>query len=234
MHPIICKIGPFTVYSYGLMLVVAFFVASLLAGRQARRQGINSEKMLELAFIVFISGIIGARLLYVIENTVYYMKNPLEIIMLQHGGLSWFGGLFLGIACGIAYSKKHKLPVPQTLDLVAPYLALGQAIGRIGCLLNGCCFGSTVVPIQVTSGVILILIFVILRFLQEKLHQEGEIFFAYLLLYSLKRFFIEFFRQDNEVIFFSLTLFQVLSIAAFIIGAIGLLKSKIKKSKFNV
>jgi len=92
MYPEICRIGPFTVYSYGLMLVVAFAVSSFLAGRQAKREGIDPEKIFNLSLVVFIFGVIGARIFYVAENIGYYAKNPLESIMLQHGGLSWFGG----------------------------------------------------------------------------------------------------------------------------------------------
>lgn len=215
MHPVICKIGPFTIYSYGLMLVVAFLVASALAKQEAKRQQINPEIVFNLGFIIFILGVIGARLLYIIENITYYLKNPLEIIMLQMGGLSWFGGVTLAVIGGVIYLKKKKLSVYKIFDLIAPFAALAQGIGRIGCLLNGCCFGKTLIPTQIYSALILTIIFVILRFLQDKPHREGQIFFAYLLLYSLKRFFIEFWRLDNEIIFFGLTLFQIISLAIF-------------------
>lgn len=231
MHPIICKIGPFTVYAYGLMLTIAFLVGSFLARQEAERQGVHSEIIFNFAFIVFISGIIGARLLYIIQNLIYYLKNPSEMFMLQRGGLSWFGGLFLGSICGSIYLKKQRLPIYKTVDLVIPFVALSQAIGRIGCLLNGCCFGLTFIPIQVYASLILIVIFAILRFLQTRPHPAGEIFFMYLLLYSLKRFFLEFFRQDNELIFFGLTLFQLLSILTFVIGTIGLLRCRNIQSK---
>lgn len=224
MHPTICQIGPFTVYSYGLMLALAFLASSTLACRQAKRQQINPEIIFNLAVIVSIFGVIGARLLYVLENIAHYMANPLEVIMLHRGGLSWFGGLLLGIISGAVYLKQKKLRIYQILDLVAPYIALGQAIGRIGCLLNGCCFGLAFgfMPTQIASSLMLISIFIILRFLQLRPHQEGKIFFSYLLLYSLKRFFIEFWRQDNEIIFLNLTLFQMLSALAFVVALYGL------------
>jgi phosphatidylglycerol:prolipoprotein diacylglycerol transferase len=218
MHPIICQIGPITLYSYGLALVVAFVAGSTLAGIQAKKQNMDSQVVLNMAFLVFISGIIGARIFYVIENASYYIKNPQEIIMLQRGGLSWFGGLISGILSGIAYLKKKKLPVYKTLDLIVPFLALAQAIGRIGCLLNGCCFGRTLIPIQIYSSLALIFIFMFLRFLQDRPHRGGTIFFAYLLLYSVKRFFLEFWRADNEVIFLGLTLFQIIGIAIFFLA----------------
>jgi len=211
----ICTIGPFTVYSYGLTLVAAFLIASALARQEAKRQRINPEIIFNLVFLAFISGIIGARLFYIVENLKYYLENPLEIIMLQLGGLSWFGGLFSAVICGIVYLKNKKLSVYKIFDLIAPFVALAQGIGRVGCYLNGCCFGKTALPIQIYSSLTLIFIFIILRFLQARPHKEGQIFFSYLLLYSLKRFFIEFWRLDNKIIFLDLTLFQIISILVF-------------------
>ena len=231
MYPIICKIGPFTIYSYGLMLAVAFLVSSTLAVFQAKKQKVNTDIIFNLFFIVFISGIIGARILYVIENITYYLRNPFEIIMLQLGGLSWFGGLMLGFLSGTVFLKKKKLSIYRILDLISPFVVLGQAIGRIGCLLNGCCFGKiskfgiyfqvhklVLIPTQIYSSLVLVFIFIILRVIQDRPHKEGKIFFAYLLFYSIKRFFIEFWRADNEIIIFSLTLFQFMSIAIFCIA----------------
>ena len=243
MHPEICKIGPFTIYSYGLMLALAFMVSFALIQQQAKRQNINHAPIFNLAFIVFISGIMGARIFYVLENLSYYLKNPVEIIILQHGGLSWFGGLILAIISAAVYLKKKKLPIYKTLDLIAPFVALGQAIGRIGCLLNGCCFGrvskfglyfavheKVLIPTQLYSSLSLLLVFVVLRFLQGKPHKEGQIFFTYLLLYSLKRFIIEFWRADSEVMFLGLTLFQIISFVVFCLSFFKLLSVKFSKN----
>lgn len=242
MHPIICKVGPFTIYSYGLMLAVAFLVSSTLAVLQAKKQNIDPDIIFNLSFIGFVAGIIGARLFYISENIIYYFKNPLEIIMFQRGGLSWFGGLFSGVIFGILYLKKKKIPVYKILDLMSPFVALGQAIGRIGCLLNGCCYGKIspqygfffeihdtyLIPTQLYSSLALFFIFIALRFIQERPHKTGQIFYAYLLLYSFARFIIEFWRADNEVIAFGLTLFHLLSIVIFCIAAWKLIL--IKKS----
>jgi phosphatidylglycerol:prolipoprotein diacylglycerol transferase len=235
MHPVICKIGPFTVYSYGLMLVVAFLVASELSRQEAKRQLVDPDPISNLGFIAFISGIIGARLFFVIRNIDYYIQSPGQIIMLQYGGLSWFGGLLLAIISVTIYLKKKRLPIYKILDLVVPFVALAQAIGRVGCLLNGCCLGkvskfglyfslrqAVLVPTQLYSSLILIFIFIILRILQQRPHREGQIFFAYLLLYSLKRFFIEFWRE-NELIFWGLSLFQIISIAIFFFALIKII-----------
>jgi phosphatidylglycerol---prolipoprotein diacylglyceryl transferase len=235
MHPVICKFGPLTIFSYGLMLALAFFMSSILACRQAKKEKYDPDVIFNLLFTAFISGIIGARIFYVIDNLSYYLKNPLEIIMLQNGGLAWFGGLILGVVSVIIYLKINKLPVYKTFDLIAPFAALAQAIGRIGCLLNGCCYGKEsefgiyfpvhndiLIPTQAYSSILLILIFIILRFLQDRPHKAGQVLYAYLLLYSIKRFSIEFFRADSPAIFAGLTLFQILSVIVFFIAVINL------------
>ncbi|MFH1441247.1 MAG: prolipoprotein diacylglyceryl transferase [Candidatus Omnitrophota bacterium] len=245
MFPIIFQIGPFKIYSYGFMLVIAFLVAARLVSSEAKRQAVNPEIIYNFLFIVFICGILGSRIFFIIENIKYYWVNPLEIIMLQNGGLSWFGGFILGSTCGVIYLKKKKLSVIKTLDLVMPYVALAQAIGRIGCLLNGCCYGKIssfgvyfpahkhfLIPTQIYSSLLLLLIFVVLRIMQEKKRPVGEIFFMYLFLYAIKRFFIEFWRADNPVILWSLTLFQILSIIMFVTAflALMIIRIRVKKS----
>lgn len=229
MHPQICTIGPVTIYSYGLTLALAFIVGSFLVCAQAKKEGISPEIVFNFTFFVFISGVIGARAFYVLDNFGYYLKNPKEIIMLQQGGLAWFGGLISAVICGVIYLKQKKLSVYRILDLVAPFVALAQAIGRIGCLLNGCCFGkvsqfgfyfpvhdATLIPTQIYSSLGLIAIFIYLRLIQDRPHQQGQIFSIYLLLYSTKRFIVEFWRADSERIFWNLTLFQLISIAIFL------------------
>jgi len=242
MYPFICKIGPFTIYSYGFMLALAFVVSLVLIREQAGKKGVNFDLIFNLSFVAFVFGIIGARVFYIGENLRYYFENPLEMIMLQHGGMSWFGGLISGTWAGTIFLKKKKAAIYPTLDSIVPYVALSQAIGRIGCLLNGCCYGkpseyglyfpvhdAVLIPTQIYSSLIMILIFVILRFLQDRPHKAGQILFVYLLLYSVKRFFIEFWRDDNSVIFSGVTLFQLLSIAIFFLSIIKLIS--INKSK---
>jgi len=240
MYTEICKIGPFTIFSYGLMLVIAFLVATYLSTKQAKKEKINPEIISNLLFIAFISGIAGARIFYISYNLSFYLKNPLEILMFQHGGMSWFGGLILGLSASIFYIKKKGLSIYKILDLIIPFVALAQAIGRIGCLLNGCCFGretsgfglyfpvhdAVLIPTQIYSSFLLVIIFIVLRFLQERPHKSGEIFFSYLLLYSLKRFFIEFWRADNPAFWLGLTLFQLLCVLMFVIALVKLISMK--------
>lgn len=227
MHPLICKVGPFAIYSYGVMLAFAFLVSSYLAKKKAQTVGISPEIIFNLAFIAFIFGIIGGRLLYVIFNFDYYIDNLSEIFKLWHGGLSWFGGLFLGSVAGIVYINRKGLSVYKVLDVIVPFVALGQAIGRIGCFLNGCCYGVLgFIPIQIFSSLLLLIIFIILGFLQERPHKAGEILFLYLILYSIKRFFVEFWRADNKILMFGLTYFQIIAIAIFFFSVWKLLSLK--------
>jgi len=231
MLPDICQIGPFTVYSYGLMLVLAFFISTKLASLEAKRQGLDPQLVFNLCFYVFIFGIIGARIFYILSNLSFYLRNPLEIFMLQHGGMAWFGSVISGSISTIFFIKKNKLNLLKTFDLLAPFIALGQAIGRIGCFLNGCCYGSpsewgiyfkvpgqTLIPTQLYSSLLLLTIFFILRFIQNKRPAVGTIIASYLFLYSLKRFFIEFLRNDSPRIFYGLTIFQLLSAGLFLIS----------------
>ena len=107
MHPELCKIGPFTIYSFGLFLMLAFLVAAGLVRRQAKKENINPDFIFNLSFLTFLVAIAGARFLYVLSNLKYYIDNPIEIIMLQHGGLSWFGGLIFGVVFAAVYLKKN-------------------------------------------------------------------------------------------------------------------------------
>lgn len=228
MLPEICQIGSFTIYSYGLMLVLAFFTCAYLASRQAKKEGVDPELIFNLCFFVFIFGIIGARIFYVFYDFRFFLRHPLEIIMLQHGGMAWFGGLIFGSGAAVIFIKKNKLGLLRVLDLLVPFVALAQAIGRIGCLLNGCCYGrpseygiyfkvhgQALIPTQLYSSLLLLLVFFVLRSIQNRKHQLGQVLWAYLFLYSTVRFFIEYFRNDSPRIFYGLTLFQVLSLVTF-------------------
>ncbi|HNX81661.1 MAG TPA: prolipoprotein diacylglyceryl transferase [Candidatus Omnitrophota bacterium] len=232
MHPVICSIGPFTIYSYGLMVALAFLAGVTMAQFLAKKRGLNTDFIYNLCFLGLLTGIIGARILYVIEHFDLFRAHFLEIIMLQHGGLSWFGGLSVGFISALVYIKHKKQALGPILDCLAPALALAHAIGRIGCFLNGCCFGKEssygilfpghakpLIPTQLYSAGILLIVCGILLYLQSKPHRPGRIFCIYVLLYSAKRFCIEFWRGDNYPFFMGLTLFQTMSLV-FFIGAV--------------
>lgn len=144
MHPILFSLGPLTIYSYGVMLALAFVVGIWFATRQAKKEKVPANTILDLSLIALIAGIIGARILFVLRNLNYYLLQPFEIIMFWQGGLIYSGGLILGTLCAILFLKVRRLNIWKVVDICAPSLAIGQAIGRIGCFLNGCCFGKPV------------------------------------------------------------------------------------------
>jgi len=97
MHPVVCRIGPFTIYSFGLMFLLAVVFCSWLLGREAKSYGISSEKIQDLIFWLVIAGVIGARLFFIFLNFSFFLEQPGEILMLNRGGLAWQGGLVAGI-----------------------------------------------------------------------------------------------------------------------------------------
>ena len=250
MHPVLAKFGPLTVYSYGAMVAFGFGLAALLIYKRAPRFGLDKDRMLDAAVIILIAGIIGARLLYVFLNINYYAAYPLELFNLSKGGLVWYGGFLTAFITLIWYAKRKRLNFWNVADLIAPYIALAQGFGRIGCFLNGCCYGIEVppnfplcvvfpgeriarIPTELYSSLALFIIFLILLAWQERRRFAGEIFLGYLLLYSVKRFLIEFLRGDNPRFFYGLTLSQVISIAVFFTAAAILAKKVIEWKRKN-
>ncbi|MDP2653774.1 MAG: prolipoprotein diacylglyceryl transferase [Candidatus Omnitrophota bacterium] len=234
MHPILLKIGPVSLFSYGLMLAVAALTCAWLLSRDARKHGIPSETIYDLMFWLVLSGIAGARILYVVLHWEQFSGRPLEILMVQSGGLSFQGGFLAAAAAGAWYVRRQKLPILFMLDLMAPYIALGHAIGRIGCFLNGCCYGrpaswgiyfpvhgARLQPTQLYDTAELFLVFLILRFSQKRSQVRGEVFALYMALAGLQRFINEFFRGDHEHLMVEavgLSVYQVFSLAIFAAG----------------
>ena len=232
MHPILFVIGPLTVYSFGLMLAVAVITCSYLMARDAAKLGIAKDTVYDFVFWVALSGILGSRIFYVLLNLDYFTETPSELFQIQHGGLAWQGGLILGFAAAIVYLKRKKLPVLKFLDLACPYAALGQAIGRVGCFLNGCCYGQPVAwgpyfpihhahlhPTQIYESIGLVVVCVLLRRWNLVEHPLGRVLFAYLMSAAALRFVVQFFRYDYDPIFLGLGLFQLICVVIFLIAA---------------
>lgn len=239
MFPVICTIGPLTVYSYGLMLALAAVVCTFLLQKEAKQIGAAPLLVADLSFWVIISGIIGGRLFFILLNLSYFRENPSEIIMLQRGGLAWQGALIAGSLAVFIFIKQKNMPLAKTLDFVAPYAALGQAIGRIGCFLNGCCYGREVWwgiffpahqarlhPTQLYDAVGLFFIFLFLKKYQNLVKRPGEVFILYLIMAAALRFFVEFFRADHTEIFWGLSIFQLVSLGICAIAIYGYLYLK--------
>ena len=233
MHPILFIIGPITIYSYGVMLALAVLVCTYFLSVDANRYHISKENAYDLVFWCMLWGIIGARIFYVFIEWSYFSGNLLEIPMLQKGGLAWQGGFLGGAWAGVWFARRKKISLRPLLDLAAPYIALGQSIGRIGCFFNGCCFGKPVVwgiyfpihnarlyPTQLFETIGLFIIFLILKKVQAKPHLSGFIFVLYLWLAAIERFAVEFYRADHELLWGSLSLAQYVALGVFVSGLI--------------
>ena len=245
MHPILFSIGPITIYSYGVMLATAVLVCTYLLSLDAKRYSISRENAYDLVFWCMLWGIIGARIFYVIIEWPYFSSNLLEIPMLQKGGLAWQGGFLGGALAGVWFARRKKLALRPLLDLAAPYIALGKSIGRIGCFLNGCCFGKPVAwgiyypvhnarlyPTQLFEVLGLFIIFLILKYVQKSKSKgpgplssrdqvpSGFIFILYLWLAAIERFIVEFYRADHVTYWLDLSLAQYVALGVFITGLI--------------
>jgi len=244
MYPILFKIGAFPVYSYGLMVALGFLLGIWFACRFAVKEGLKAETILDLALWVIISSIIGARFFYVIGQLSYYKDNWLEIFMLQRGGLVILGGVLAAILATYLFAKKHQLSFLKLFDICTPATIIGISIGRIGCFLNGCCFGvetdsflgvvfppgslaysyfphEHIWPTQLFSSFSLLLVFGLLLFIYKHKKYDGFVFYWGLVLYSLDRFTVEFFRF-SPMRWLNLTPSQWLLLVLFGVGVYGL------------
>ena len=143
MHPIAFHLGSLTIRWYGVMMAVAFFAGLWTATRRAKLANVSGDTITDVTLWLMLGGIIGARIVYV---TTYWKRDfadqPFsEVFMIQHGGLVFYGGLIGAAITTIFYLHWKKLPVWKIADILAPSIALGSVFGRIGCLLNGCCYG---------------------------------------------------------------------------------------------
>ena len=233
MHPVLFQIGPFTIYSYGVMLGVAVLLCAWGFGKDAAKEGIPKDAAYDLLFWGVAGGIIGARIFYLVLYWDHFAAAPLEILMINRGGLAWQGGFLGGILAGTVWCKRRAYALRPMLDLAAPYIALGQAVGRLGCFFNGCCYGRPWVhgiffpvhdarlhPTQLYEAAGLFLIFIILKIYAARPHSRGMVFVAYLWLAAIERFFVEFFRADHDTLWWGLSLFQYIAVGIFLVGLI--------------
>ncbi|MBU0630770.1 MAG: prolipoprotein diacylglyceryl transferase [Candidatus Margulisbacteria bacterium] len=219
MHPILIKLGSLTLYSYGFMVALGFLSGIAVSLRLAKQAGIKSETIIDLALYVIVAAIVGARFLYVAGQWGFYRGNLLEIIMIQRGGMVFLGGLIFVLATVIYFARARQIPLLQLFDAITPGTALGYAIGRLGCFLNGCCFGLPTAlpwgivfpsdclagsyfpdrhlhPTQLYASAIIIVAFAFLLFLYQRKKFPGQVFFSGLAIYSAYRFGVEFLRYS--------------------------------------
>lgn len=220
--PVAFQIGPLTIRWYGVLIAAAMALGLWLAYREARRRGEDPEALLKTAEFALIGGLVGARLYYVLFNLDYYLATPSKIVAVWEGGLAIHGGLIGGLLVGGGYAWAQRLPVARQLDIIAPSLVLGQAIGRWGNFFNEEAFGRpTDLPWRLyispphrplgfqdaeffhptflyeslwDFGVFAVLVLLLRRRLAGA---HGALFLAYLGLYSAGRIWIEGLRLDS-------------------------------------
>jgi len=219
MHPIAFKLGPLSIHWYGVMVALAFLVSLWTAGRRGLRGGIAAEKIIDLGPWLIVGAIAGARTLYVISywHEAFEGKPIADVLMVWKGGLVYYGGLIgASLAC-ILYVRLKKLPLWKVADVLAPSIALGYVFGRIGCLLNGCCYGHAcslpwairfpevnalnapaypVHPTQVYESLLNLGLYAGLAWLYRHKKFDGQVFGVYLVGYAILRSFVEMFRGD--------------------------------------
>lgn len=222
MYPRLVELGPVTIYTYGVLLAAAYLIGLKLALVRAGRRGLDGNRILDLGIYLIVSALVGAKLLLLVVDFSYFRANPRELLSLVRAGGVFYGGFLLALAVGLWYVRRHRLPVWEVGDAFAPGIALGHAIGRIGCLMAGCCYGRpTTLPWAITftdplaaanvgtpldvplhptqlyeaAGELAILA-VLLTSERRWRPAPGRLFWLYVFLYALVRFVVEFYRGD--------------------------------------
>ncbi|MXW43807.1 MAG: prolipoprotein diacylglyceryl transferase [Candidatus Dadabacteria bacterium] len=240
MFPELLRIGDFHITSFGAMVAVSFLVAFWVSGMEFERKGM-SRRLHEQGFLAcLVGGILGAKLLFLIENIPLsdLISYPMHYLLLR-GGLTFYGGFFLALFAFFVLTKKHKESFWRVLDATAPALAIAYATGRVGCLLVGDDYGiastlpwampfpkgspptlEAVHPTQIYETIIMSLVFLVLWKIRKKDRPVGWLASIYLGLAGLERFFIEFIRNTTESPISGLSVAQVMALALILIGAL--------------
>ncbi len=254
MHPLLFEIYGFQVHFYGLFVALGFFAAIYLAAYLSEKDNFSKDLIFDISFYLLISAVIGARLMYVIVEYKFYLKNPLNILKIWEGGLVYYGGFIAAVGAGLLYKLKHKdLNILKLGDILLTVLPLGQAIGRIGCLFAGCCYGKPcslpwavkftspmslapinvyLHPTQIYHMIANFLIFLILLYVLKKGRTfYGQVVCLYGILYSIGRFVVECFRGDPRGMLGFISTSQAVSIVVFTISIIAFIYIKKRKGK---
>lgn len=220
MYPILLKIGPINLYTYGFFLALGFLVAILVAGREAKRLGLPEGNFYDVCFYILLAAIIGSRLLFVIVEPGPFLQNPLKFFAFWEGGLVFHGGLLAALATAFFLMRRYKMPWRPTFDALAVGVPLGVTFGRIGCFMAGCCFGrptdlpwgvrftnpeslcpvqNALHPSQLYEALLSLLVFGVVFWLRTRKRFDGQVLATYLLLAGLVRFTVEFFRASTDL-----------------------------------
>ena len=247
MHPIAFQLGPISVHWYGVMIALAFLAGLWTATLRAKREKIHGEIIADVTLWLMAGGIIGARFAYV---TTYWREQfasqPIsEIFKIYHGGLVYYGGFIGATVSGMIYIRWKKMPFWKIADILAPSIALGSVFGRIGCLLNGCCYGRQtdlpwaitftnpqanelsgtplgipLHPTEIYDALLNLVLYVFLAWLFRRKKFDGQVFATYLLCYAITRSVVEYFRGDYTVLHYhlGLTPAQWIGVPIFVAG----------------
>jgi len=241
MHPILLQIGPFTIYSYGFFIAAAILLALAVAIQQADKKGLDARLGPDLGFYLILSAIVGARILYVLIKPEHFWEHPLQIIMFWKGGLVFLGGAVAAVATGAYYLRRKNQPFWPWADAFAPGIALGQGVGRIGCLMAGCCYGKETQlpwaitftnplslaplhiplhPTQIYHSLAGFFTFFLLLVSKRWLKGAGQLFGLFLAGYGSLRFLIEFYRGDFRGYLGVFSITQWMALAALAAGVL--------------
>ncbi len=241
IDPVAFALGPLDIRWYGIIISFALLLGTTLSIREAKKQDIEEDFMLDLYIRVIPAAIIGARLYYVIFTWEYYKDNLLMIFSTRSGGIAIHGAVLGGLLVAIIFIKKHKVSFWKLADIIAPYLILGQAIGRWGNFINQEAHGGIVSkkfisifpdfiekqmymngnyyhPTFLYESIWNTLVFIVLIVLRRKPYiKKGDIFSLYIISYSIARVFIEGMRTDSLMLG-SIRIAQLISILLIVIG----------------
>lgn len=245
MQPIAFQLGPLTVHWFGVCIALAFLAGLWTATKRAPLAGITGEHIADLVVPwLLLGGIVGARVMFIgtYWQDEFVGKPWWEIFMIQRGGLVFYGGLIGSSLAVIIFARIKKLALWKLADILAPSIALGSLFGRIGCLLNGCCFGRAcdrpwaiqfpdthathgmpVHPTQIYDALLNLALYLGLAWVfRHRRKFDGQIFALYLGCYAITRSTVEFFRGDYSDAHLrnGLTPAHILSIGIFVAGMV--------------
>ena len=241
MIPLLPLAPGWLVNSYAFFMSAGFAVAFLLVLSRARRAGLDEDRALTLLISIFLSSLAGARAFFVWEAWPYFAARPIEIPLLWHGGLSFYGGLVFGVATAVIMARRLGASVRATLDLLTPALALGHAFGRLGCLYHGCCYGRVTSgplgvvfangpadhlarhPTQAYECVALVVLYLVTLHLTDRkgYSAAGRVTGFYLVAYAVLRFALENLRDDMVgPVFAGLFRYQWVSVGVLAAGVV--------------
>ena len=240
MDKVAFEIGGFQIAWYGVCMAISFMIGIWTASRRAKREGIESETILDLGPWLLVGTLLGARTLYVVSYWhESFAGGPWwQIFNVRAGGLVYYGGLIGASAACVLYALRRGIKLWKLADVLAPSVALGYVFGRLGCLMNGCCYGrpttmpwgiqfpyghasypNHVHPTQIYDSLLNLLLYMGLAWLFRRKKFDGQVFAAYLVCYALTRSFVESFRGDYPVYYGGwMTPAQLLSVAILAAG----------------